>query len=77
MSDGGWVATHEDVTEQKCAEELVIAKASELQRVNQRFHVALSNPHAQIAEMTIARERQQLSNALYALETLIARKRSA
>ncbi len=39
--DGGWVATHDDVTEQKHAEQLVLAKAEELQLLNQRFDIAL------------------------------------
>ncbi len=43
VASGGWVATHEDITEQKRAEELVIAKAAELQAFNERFDAALSS----------------------------------
>jgi diguanylate cyclase (GGDEF)-like protein len=43
MSDGGWVATHEDVTEQKRGEHLLAEKAAELERMNERFDVALNN----------------------------------
>ena len=41
--DGGWVSTHEDVTERRRAEALVQAKAAELQAFNERFDIALSS----------------------------------
>lgn len=43
MKDGGWVATHEDVTEKKRAEALLVASAAELKNANERFAVATSN----------------------------------
>jgi len=42
-SDGGWAATHEDVTAQKRAARLIAEKAAELERINRQFDVALSN----------------------------------
>lgn len=43
MKDGGWVATHEDVTEKQRAEAMLVANAAELKRANERFDVAISN----------------------------------
>ncbi|MDB5515095.1 MAG: hypothetical protein JWQ17_1853, partial [Tardiphaga sp.] len=43
IADGGWVATHEDITEQKRAQRLLTDKAAELERINTRFDAALSN----------------------------------
>ena len=43
MSGGGWVATHEDVTDQQRHERLLAEKAAELELVNSRFDAALSN----------------------------------
>ena len=43
MSGGGWVATHEDVTDQHRHERLLAEKAAELEIVNSRFDAALSN----------------------------------
>jgi diguanylate cyclase (GGDEF)-like protein len=42
-ADGGWVATHEDVTAQRLQEKLVAEKAAELELMNARFHAALRN----------------------------------
>ena len=41
--DGGWVATHEDVTAQRLQEKLVVEKAAELELTNARFDAALRN----------------------------------
>ena len=41
--EGGWVATHEDVTEQRRQEKLIKEKAAELEIINDRFDAALSN----------------------------------
>jgi diguanylate cyclase (GGDEF)-like protein len=41
--DGGWVATHEDVTEQRRQERLIAEKATELEVINDRFDAALGN----------------------------------
>ena len=43
LPDGGWVATHEDVTEQKRSEQLLAEKAAELEAMNVRFDAALNN----------------------------------
>jgi diguanylate cyclase (GGDEF)-like protein/PAS domain S-box-containing protein len=43
MTDGGWVAIHEDVTAEKRAEASLIAKSVELERANMRFDAALNN----------------------------------
>ncbi len=41
--DGGWVATHDDVTAQKRQEQLLQEKAAELALMNSRFDAALSH----------------------------------
>lgn len=43
LLDGGWVATHSDITEQKRGEQLLAEKAAELNRINMRFDAALNN----------------------------------
>jgi len=43
MKDGGWVATHEDITEQQRIEAVLVANAAALRRANERFDVATSN----------------------------------
>jgi diguanylate cyclase (GGDEF)-like protein len=43
LPDGGWVATHEDVTEQKRAAELLAQKAVELEAMNVRFDAAINH----------------------------------
>jgi diguanylate cyclase (GGDEF)-like protein/PAS domain S-box-containing protein len=43
MKDGGWVATHEDVTAKRHAEALLIENAAELKRTNDRFDAAINN----------------------------------
>jgi diguanylate cyclase (GGDEF)-like protein len=43
LSDGGWVATHEDITERTREENAVLQQASELARINMQFDAALSN----------------------------------
>jgi diguanylate cyclase (GGDEF)-like protein len=43
LSDGGWVATHEDITERICHETDIFQQATELARINMRFDAALSN----------------------------------
>jgi diguanylate cyclase (GGDEF)-like protein len=41
--DGGWVATHEDVTDRTQAADLLAEKAAQLERLNTQFDAALSN----------------------------------
>ncbi|MFX8696438.1 PAS-domain containing protein, partial [Acinetobacter baumannii] len=43
MKNGGWVATHEDITDKLRAEAMLIANAAELKRANERFDIAISN----------------------------------
>jgi diguanylate cyclase (GGDEF)-like protein len=43
VADGGWVATHEDITERISHEEDIFQQATELARTNMRFDAALSN----------------------------------
>jgi len=43
LSDGGWVATHEDITERTRQEKNVFQQATELARINMQFDAALSN----------------------------------
>ena len=64
MADGGWVATHEDVTEQKADEQLLAEKAAELERMNVRFDAAL-NTMSQGLCMFDAEQKIVVSNARY------------
>ena len=43
LSDGGWVATHEDITERTRQEQEVLEQSAELARINMQFDAALSN----------------------------------
>ncbi len=43
LPDGGWVATHEDITERLRRETDVFRQATELSRINMQFDAALSN----------------------------------
>ncbi len=43
VPNGGWVATHEDITERMRHEKDVFEQATELARTNMRFNAALSN----------------------------------
>jgi diguanylate cyclase (GGDEF)-like protein len=43
VSNGGWVATHEDITERIRHETDVVQQATELARINMQFDAALSN----------------------------------
>jgi diguanylate cyclase (GGDEF)-like protein len=64
LPDGGWVATHEDVTEQKHGEQLLAAKAAELEGTNLRFDIAL-NTMSQGLCMFDAEQMVVVSNARY------------
>jgi diguanylate cyclase (GGDEF)-like protein len=63
--EGGWVATHEDVTEQRGQEKLIAEKAAELEIINDRFDAALSNMTQGIS-MFDGRRRLVVWNARYA-----------
>jgi diguanylate cyclase (GGDEF)-like protein len=65
LPDGGWVATHEDVTEQKRAEQLLADKAAELEAMNVRFDAALNNMSQGLC-MFDAEQKVVVSNARYA-----------
>jgi diguanylate cyclase (GGDEF)-like protein/PAS domain S-box-containing protein len=43
MADGGWVATHQDITEQRRIEGELVDKAADLARMNECFDAALNN----------------------------------
>ncbi|MBR0784088.1 PAS-domain containing protein [Bradyrhizobium iriomotense] len=64
LPDGGWVATHEDVTEQKRGEQMLAQKAAELQAINMRFDAALNNMSQGLC-MFDADQRIVVSNARY------------
>jgi diguanylate cyclase (GGDEF)-like protein len=65
LPDGGWVATHEDVTEQKRGEQLLAEKAAELERLNLHFDAALNNMSQGLC-MFDAEQKILVSNARYA-----------
>lgn len=65
LPDGGWVATHEDVTEQKRGEQMLAQKAVELEAINMRFDAALNNLSQGLC-MFDADQRIVVSNARYA-----------
>ncbi|MBR0751516.1 EAL domain-containing protein [Bradyrhizobium jicamae] len=65
LPDGGWVATHEDITEQKRAERLIAEKAIELEAMNVRFDAALSNMSHGLA-LFDADQKVVVANARYA-----------
>jgi diguanylate cyclase (GGDEF)-like protein len=64
LPDGGWVATHEDVTDQKRAQQLLAEKAAELQAMNVRFDAALNNMSQGLC-MFDAEQKVVVSNARY------------
>jgi diguanylate cyclase (GGDEF)-like protein/PAS domain S-box-containing protein len=43
LSDGGWVATHEDITARLHQENAILQQAGDLARINMQFDAALSN----------------------------------
>jgi diguanylate cyclase (GGDEF)-like protein/PAS domain S-box-containing protein len=43
LPDGGWVATHEDITERTQQENAILQQANDLARINVQFDAALSN----------------------------------
>ena len=65
LMDGGWVATHEDITEQKRAERLLAEKAAELEAMNVRFDAALNNMSQGLCVFD-AEQRVVVANARYA-----------
>jgi diguanylate cyclase (GGDEF)-like protein len=63
--DGGWVATHEDVTAQRLQEKLVAEKAAELELINARFNAALRNMSQGLC-LFDPEQRVVIANARYA-----------
>ncbi len=43
LPDGGWVATHEDITDRSRQEKAILEQSRELARINMQFDAALSN----------------------------------
>ena len=43
LPDGGWVATHEDITDRSRQENAILEQSRELARINMQFDAALSN----------------------------------
>lgn len=64
LPDGGWVATHEDVTEQRRSEQMLAEKAAELEAINLRFDAALNNMSQGLC-LFDADQRIVVSNARY------------
>jgi len=62
--DGGWVATHEDVTVQRRAEQLLAEKAAELEATNLRFDAALNNMSQGLCMFDVE-QKVVVSNARY------------
>ncbi len=62
--DGGWVATHDDITVRKRGEQLLAEKASELEATNLRFDAALNNMSQGLC-MFDAGQKVVVSNARY------------
>ncbi|MGB9118493.1 bifunctional diguanylate cyclase/phosphodiesterase [Bradyrhizobium sp.] len=65
VADGGWVATHEDVTAQRRQEQLAAEKAAELELMNARFDAALNNMSQGLC-LFDAEQRVIVANARYA-----------
>ena len=64
MKDGGWVATHVDITEKRRADALLAESTAEVKRTNERFDVAISNM-AQGLCLFDADKRLVISNRRY------------
>jgi diguanylate cyclase (GGDEF)-like protein len=43
IPEGGWIATHEDITELKRHQDMQVAQTAELERTNARFDAAINN----------------------------------
>ncbi|WP_024516151.1 EAL domain-containing protein [Bradyrhizobium sp. Tv2a-2] len=62
---GGWIATHEDITEHKRDADLLVANAATLEQTNARFDAAINNM-AQGVCLFDAEQRVVVSNRRYA-----------
>jgi diguanylate cyclase (GGDEF)-like protein len=43
IPEGGWIATHEDITELKRHQDMLVAQTAELEEMNARFEAAINN----------------------------------
>jgi diguanylate cyclase (GGDEF)-like protein len=43
IPEGGWIATHEDITELKRNQDMLVAQTAELEQMNARFDAAINN----------------------------------
>ena len=65
LPDGGWVATHEDVTEQKRGERLLAEKAAEFEAINDALR-RRAQPHvAGILHVQRGAEGRRFERALW------------
>jgi diguanylate cyclase (GGDEF)-like protein len=62
---GGWIATHEDITEHKHDQDLLVANAAALERTNARFDAAINNMSQGFC-LFDAEQRVVVSNRRYA-----------
>jgi diguanylate cyclase (GGDEF)-like protein len=62
---GGWIATHEDITQHKRDEALLVANAAALERMNARFDAAINNMSQGVC-LFDAGQRVVVSNRRYA-----------
>ena len=62
---GGWIATHEDITQHKHDEALLVANAAALERMNARFDAAINNMSHGVC-LFDAEQRVVISNRRYA-----------
>ena len=62
---GGWIATHEDITEHKHDQDLLVANAAALERMNARFDAAINNMSQGVC-LFDAEQRVVVSNRRYA-----------
>lgn len=62
---GGWVASHEDITDHKLGEQKLARQAADLRRVNEYFETAINNLPQGIC-LFDADQRVVISNSLYA-----------
>jgi diguanylate cyclase (GGDEF)-like protein len=62
---GGWIATHEDITEQRHADRQLAENASALRRANERFDVAINNMPQGVC-LFDAQQRVVVANTRYA-----------
>jgi diguanylate cyclase (GGDEF)-like protein len=65
IPEGGWIATHEDITEQKRTETSLLENAAELERINMRFDAALNTMSHGLC-MYDAEQKVVVSNTCYA-----------